>query len=118
MKAAGSRGRTEAAPGRTSDKTTGETIFQSTGNRIKRVGFEVTTEPGSDVFVAGSFNRWNPTQYRMKDNPGSGHCKTTLVIPAGRHEYKFVINGEWRVDPNCPDRVPNAAGSMNSVVTV
>ncbi len=90
----------------------------STGSRGKRVSFQVTAEPGSEVFVAGSFNNWNPTQYRMRDNPGSGHCKKTLVLPAGRHEYKFVVNGQWRVDPNCPDSVPNESGSMNSVLTV
>ena len=91
---------------------------KSTGSRGKRVSFQVTAEPGSEVFVAGSFNDWNPTQYRMSDNPGSGHCKTTLVLPPGRHEYKFVVNGEWRVDPNCPEWVPNDQGSLNSVITV
>jgi hypothetical protein len=54
----------------------------------------------------------------MSDNPGSGHCKTTLVLPPGRHEYKFVVNGEWCVDANCAECVPNDQGSLNSVVTV
>jgi 1,4-alpha-glucan branching enzyme len=84
----------------------------------KKVGFQVTAEPGSDVFVAGSSNNWDPTQYRMRDNPGSGHCKTTLVLPPGRHEYKFIVNGEWREDTNCAESVPNDQGSVNSAVTV
>ena len=84
----------------------------------KKVEFQVTAEPGSEVFVAGSFNNWDPKKHRMKDNPGSGHCKTTLVLPPGRHEYKFVVNGEWRVDPNCAELVPNEQGSLNSVVMV
>lgn len=84
----------------------------------KRVKFQVEAEPGSDVFVAGSFNNWNPKKHRMKDNPGSGHCKTALVLPPGRHEYKFIVNGEWRVDPNCPEWAPNDQGSLNSVITV
>ncbi len=90
----------------------------STDSRGKRVSFQLTADPGSDVFVAGSFNHWNPTQHRMSDNAGSGHFKATLVLPAGRHEYKFVVNGEWRVDPNCPESVPNESGTMNSVVPV
>ena len=84
----------------------------------KKVSFQVTAEPGSEVFVAGSFNDWNPTQCRMRDNPGSGHCKTTLVLPPGRHEYKFVVNGEWRVDPACAESVPNDYGALNSILTV
>jgi 1,4-alpha-glucan branching enzyme len=84
----------------------------------KKVNFQVTAEPGSDVFVAGSFNNWNPTQYRMRDNPGSGHCKAALSLPPGRHEYKFVVNGEWRLDLNCAEWEPNDQGSLNSVVHV
>jgi 1,4-alpha-glucan branching enzyme len=84
----------------------------------RKVSFQLTTDPGREVFVAGTFNNWDPKQYRMSDNPGSGHWKTTLVLPPGRHEYKFVVNGEWRADPNCPESVPNDQGSLNSVITV
>lgn len=91
---------------------------KSTGSRGKKVSFQVTAEPGSEVFVAGSFNNWNPTQYRMHDNPGSGHCKTMLSLPPGRHEYKFVVNGEWCIDSDCAEWVPNDQGSLNSVILV
>ena len=84
----------------------------------KRVSFELVAESGSDVFVAGTFNQWNPRQHAMRDNPDSGVYRATLVLPPGRHEYKFIVNGEWRVDPNCPDRTPNDLGSLNSVITV
>jgi 1,4-alpha-glucan branching enzyme len=84
----------------------------------KRVRFELPAEPGSRVFVAGTFNDWSPTANPLKDNPGSGHCKATLSIPPGRHEYKFVVNGEWRVDPNCTAWAPNELGSLNSVILV
>ena len=91
---------------------------KSTGSKGKKVDFEVTAEPGSEVFVAGTFNNWDTKQHRMSDNPGSGHCKITLVLPPGRHEYKFVVNGEWRADPNCAESVLNDQGSLNSVITV
>lgn len=84
----------------------------------KDVQFELSAEPGSHVFVAGTFNNWNPTANPLKDNPGSGHCKATLRLPVGRHEYKFVVNDEWRVDPNCPESAPNDHGSLNSVLHV
>ncbi len=56
--------------------------------------------------MAGSFNNWDPKQHQMSDNPGSGHCKITLVLPPGCHEYKFVVNGERRADPNCDALAP------------
>jgi 1,4-alpha-glucan branching enzyme len=88
------------------------------GRKSKKTGFQLVTEPGSEVFVAGSFNNWNPTQYRLRDNPDSGIYKISLALPPGRHEYKFVVNGEWRLDPNCPDWLPNSMGTINSVVSV
>ena len=84
----------------------------------KRVWFEFFAEPTSLVYVAGTFNNWDPTANPLKDNPDSGHFKAALRIPPGTHEYKFVVNGIWAVDPKCPHRAPNSYGSMNSVIHV
>lgn len=51
---------------------------RSAGTKGKKVGFQLAAEPGGEVFVAGSFNNWDPKQYRMSDSPGTGHGKTTL----------------------------------------
>lgn len=80
--------------------------------------FELSVAPGSQVFVAGTFNNWSPTANQLKDNPGSGHCKTALHLRTGRHEYKFIVNGVWIMDPNCNDWTPNGRGSLNSVIHV
>lgn len=93
----------------------GQTMKKSA---MKKVEFQLTVEPGSEVFVAGTFNKWNPTANRMKDNPGSGHCKATLLVPPGRHEYKFVVNGVWTADPTCENWNPDGHGTMNSVIVV
>ena len=86
--------------------------------KAKKIEFQVKADPTSKVFVCGSFNNWNPKQYPMKDNPNSGVFKTTIPLSEGRHEYKFVINGVWCPDPNCPESVENACGTVNSVITV
>lgn len=82
----------------------------------KRITFELHAEPDSEVFVAGTFNDWNPSekQLRYKD----GVYTAMLFLPKGRHEYKFVVDGIWCVDPECPDWVPNDVGSLNSVINV
>jgi len=78
--------------------------------------FQVSADPGSDVFVTGTFNNWNPFQCRMLDESGTGIFRIALKLPPGRHEYKFVVNGEWRSDPNYPDWVVNEHGTLNSVI--
>jgi len=82
----------------------------------KRVKFEVQAEAGSEVYVAGTFNSWNGKQNRLKEK--SGVYTATLLLPKGKHEYKFVINAVWCVDPKCQEWVPNDQGSLNSIVTV
>jgi 1,4-alpha-glucan branching enzyme len=78
----------------------------------------VAAAPGSEVFWAGTFNNGDPKHYPMYDNPDRGVYQVALVLAPGRHKYKFVVNGEWRVDPNCFKTVPDAMGSLNSVVSV
>ncbi len=82
------------------------------------VSFQYCAVPESKVFVSGSFNHWNPTQYRMTDNLGNGVFKTAIELDSGTYEYKFIVNGIWRTDPNCRENVPNEYGTQNSVVTV
>ena len=83
-----------------------------------KVSFHLLADPGSNVFVAGSFNGWNPAQFRLSAHPQDNLFGIELTLPPGRHEYKFVVNGEWRLDPSCPDWRLNCQGTLNSVVSV
>ncbi|MFZ2655506.1 MAG: isoamylase early set domain-containing protein [Victivallales bacterium] len=84
----------------------------------RRVRFKLSAEPGSQVFVAGMFNNWNPTANPLKDSLDSGHYKAVFSVPAGTQEYKFIVNGIWFVDPGCAGLAPNNYGSQNSVLDV
>ncbi len=84
----------------------------------KQKQFKLAAAPGSQVSVAGTFNNWDPMANPMKDNPDSGMYKTTLRLAPGRYEYKFVVNGEWCIDPKGSAGVSNDFGDMNSVVIV
>ena len=83
----------------------------------RKVQFKVKADPESEVFVAGSFNNWNPTEKKLRQN-GGGIYEIAMTLPAGRHEYKFLVNGVWQVDPQCPNWAANSFGSLNSVVEV
>ena len=85
----------------------------------KRVVLSVKAEPGSTVYVAGSFNEWNPTDKKLVDKKGDGIYTATIILPPGIYEYKFVINGVWTLDPD-PDRdwTQNGLGTLNSVLRV
>jgi 1,4-alpha-glucan branching enzyme len=84
----------------------------------KKVRFELLAEPGSQVFVAGTFNNWNPSANPLKDNPESGLFKAAIHVPKGIHQYKFIVDGVWTGDPKCADGVPNDYGSHNNVLHI
>ena len=82
----------------------------------RRVRFEFEGDESCAVFVAGTFNGWDPKKHKLKfkDRKHS----TSLLIDKGRHEYKFIVDDRWCVDPECEDWVPNDQGSLNSVMVV
>jgi 1,4-alpha-glucan branching enzyme len=84
----------------------------------KRITFTVDADPGSEVYLVGSFNDWNPEGRRLVDKLNDGHFATTIMLPQGEHQYKYVINGAWCVDPNCAEWIANDLGSLNSVLRV
>jgi hypothetical protein len=48
----------------------------------------------SPVFIAGSFNNWNPAdkKFQLEQLPGNGYS-ITLQLAAGNYEYKFTRGG-------------------------
>ena len=50
----------------------------------------------------------------MKKDRG-GVWKVELELPAGVHHYRFLVDGQWRDDPECTVRVPNPFGGENAV---
>jgi len=83
------------------------------------VTFAISAPEAKAVFVTGSFNAWNITQHLMQKQP-DGRWTLTLPFTPGRYEYKFVVDGEWVIDPANPIKVPVLAPATghNSVLDV
>jgi hypothetical protein len=74
--------------------------------------------PGAKhVCVAGSFNGWKPDQVSLV-SMGNGRWVGDLTVHPGRHEYLFVVDGQWLPDPNAKETVNNPFGGVNSVLMV
>ena len=42
-----------------------------------------------------------------------------VELEPGSHQYKFLVDGEWRLDPSSGEAtVDNGLGSCNNVITV
>ncbi len=88
------------------------------GMKLRRVPFIFTTadEYGA-VYLAGTFNDWNPGKTLMEK--GEGEWRLDLLLPPGEHLYKFVADGKWITDRDRGDAfVDDGHGGENSVVMV
>jgi len=75
-------------------------------------------KPGArQVCVAGSFNGWKPEKTPLIQM-GNGRWVGNLSVKPGRHEYLFVVDGQWLADPNAKETVQNPFGGRNSVLIV
>lgn len=81
----------------------GNTTFRLSGHADARI-----------VAVAGSFNNWNQSQFLFTRIGDEWICKVNL--PPGKHEYKFIVDGNWLVDPSNPKTTHDDRGNENSVL--
>lgn len=82
-----------------------------------RVQFRLYQPEAREVFVAGTFNQWNPKATPLRRQP-NGEWATALMLKPGHYEYKFVVGGSWRTDPMSSRLVANPFDSFNSVIEV
>jgi 1,4-alpha-glucan branching enzyme len=85
---------------------------------MARVRFAVECPGAKAVFLAGTFNAWDPTTRRMKRLRKDGEeFIAVLDLDPGGYEFKYVADGEWLCCPHAP-RVANDHGTDNSVIEV
>jgi glycosidase len=94
------------------------------------VTFRYVNAGAASVWVSGSFTPRADAPLEWARNPAEGALVmeregegvwtvTTRIERAGRHEYKFIIDGtEWIADPNAAEFAPDCCGGQNSILDV
>jgi hypothetical protein len=68
------------------------------------------------VLLSGSFNDWSEDGFEMiKTEYG---WKFTNLLSSGKHQYKFIVDNEWMLDPSNPVKEYDYKGNVNSVCMV
>ncbi|WP_299671116.1 hypothetical protein [uncultured Polaribacter sp.] len=65
------------------------------------------------VILAGSFNNWSENAYRMIRTENG--WKYTTKLTGGKHHYKFIVDGNWKLDPKNSVKEYDGGGNVNSV---
>lgn len=85
--------------------------------KSKRITFTVVAPEANEVVLSGSFNNWSETADPMKKDE-TGTWKKIKMLPKDTYEYKFIVDGTWICDPNCPDIICDAQGTKNNKIVV
>jgi chromosome partitioning protein len=75
----------------------------------------------NDVRIAGDFNGWVPDKgvRSLIESEGQTRVWTKILrLAPGTYQYRYVVDGEWRADPENPEITSSAVGGRNSVLVV
>jgi 1,4-alpha-glucan branching enzyme len=83
----------------------------------RRLVFSLVAPDAKEVILVGDFNKWDRKKHPMKKDD-EGIWNKIAMLSLGTHEYKFLVDGEWRNDPNNDQTCYNEHGTLNSVIIV
>ena len=71
-----------------------------------------------DVQLAGDFSDWKPTDTLTVTKKNKHIWTGTLPLKPGTYQYKFIVDGEWKIDPYNSDVSVSEHGVNNSTISV
>jgi 1,4-alpha-glucan branching enzyme len=76
--------------------------------------FAFTAPAAMSVQLVGDFTHWqeHPIPLRKGED---GVWRASVALAPGTYHYRFLVDGQWRDDPECTLRVANPFGSENMV---
>jgi len=76
--------------------------------------FRFSAPTAMSVLLVGDFTHWQQRGIPMQKGK-DGIWSAAVTLPAGKHTYRFIVDGEWQDDPECTVRVANPYGSQDMV---
>ena len=99
-------------------KSPGEISDSDAGTKGSgRVSLEYLNSAAQRVFIAGTFNDWNPCAHALTALE-HGKWAVELTLEPGRYEYRLVVDDQWTDDPRATEQIANPYGGTNSVLQV
>lgn len=68
------------------------------------------------VVLTGTFVNWSQSQLLLAREGDEWVCR--IDLDPGVYQYKFIVDGDWLLDPSNPDTAEDEAGNVNNVLEV
>ena len=69
------------------------------------------------VQLVGDFTSWAEHPISLHKNE-DGIWTTSVELEPGEHRYRFLVDGQWRDDPECSLHMANPYGSEDAVCEI
>jgi|GEM_PF-5462776 len=92
--------------------TRNQNIYQDPNFVFRLKGYQ----EAHNAYLVGDFENWEANHYVM--HRGEGEWVFPIHLQNGKYLYKFIVDGEWILDPVNPEQEPNEFGTGNSVVHI
>lgn len=110
-------GRMSATP-RANESARVATAAHPSHDTVYVVRFTLVHPEAHRVALVGDFNGWSPDATPLAGEAREGVWSASVPLPAGRHEYAFIVDGErWVSDPYASS-VNDEFGTSSSVLRV
>ncbi len=78
-------------------------------NKQTKQPFQFSAPGAKVVVLVGDFTDWHQRGIPMQKDR-NGVWTASVELTPGTHRYRFIVDGEWRDDPQCKSRVSDPFG--------
>ena len=82
------------------------------GNQGQKQAFAFSAPAARSVQLVGDFTHWQEKPINLQKG-ADGVWRAAVDLVPGTHHYRFLVDGEWRDDPECTLRTPNPYGGQD-----
>lgn len=98
-----------------SSDSTAQAIEDAVMSLMKEIVFAINAPNAREIYLVGDFNQWKIDDRARLSKSEDGKWVKRVGLTPGKYRYKFVVDGEWVVDSQNPQREQNMFGTFDSV---
>jgi chromosome partitioning protein len=96
----------------------GKEMEKALESKRQERAFTIEAPAAKDIYIVGDFNDWKISEESKLDRRENGCWEKRMGVPQGRYRYKFIIDGNWVVDPKNPEMEQNVFGTFDSIMKI
>lgn len=80
--------------------------------------FSLHAPKAGAVYILGDFNNWQKDETNRLARTDSGDWSGHFPLKKGKYRYKFLVDDEWKGDPQNPQKETNVFGTTDSIIDI